>query len=55
MDGGKRGDGSVPEGVMELPVQAVPEAPTANVLDKDLQATLRRSAYDFARYRPSMH
>ena len=46
---GRKGDGSVPEGVLELPVQAQPDAPTVNVLGKDVQAALRRSTYDFAK------
>ena len=46
---GAIGDGSIPEGVLELPVQAQPDAPTVNVLDKGVQTTLRRSTYDFAK------
>ena len=48
----REGDGSIPEGVLELPVQAQADAPTVNVLDKDVQARLRRSTYDFAKCAP---
>lgn len=46
---GDEQDGSVPQGTVALPVADGPEAPTVNTLDKDLQGSLRRSTYDFAR------
>jgi hypothetical protein len=44
-----QGDGSIPAGTLQLPVQAAPEPATTNVLDNDLQFRLRKSAYNFSR------
>lgn len=42
-------DKTLPQETVALPVPDLPEAPTSNTLDKDLQGSLRRSTYDFAR------
>ena len=45
-------DKTLPQETVALPVPDFPEAPTSNILDKDLQGSLRRSTYDFARCIP---